>query len=99
MENLNITKYSKMELPPPRTNVQIKLELNKEQSELFWSCIERFNGVLSTVELFGYACSDIDRYVEIDNFREFFQHMERSINFVSSGLYETIYDLLDLIDY
>lgn len=51
------------------------------------------------MELFGYACSDIDRYVEIDNFREFFQHMERSINFVSSGLYETIYDLLDLIDY
>lgn len=76
-----------------------RIELTKEQSDKFFDCVKRMNGIISSMNLFALSCDCIQSCEKLSHYVDFTRRAENAFSFMASGLDSVLIDLMDLIDY
>lgn len=76
-----------------------RIELTKEQSDKFFDCVKRLEGIKSSMELFKLSCDSVQSAVDLSHYVDFARRAENVFSYMAVGLDSVLFDLMDMIDY
>lgn len=76
-----------------------KIELTKEQSDKFFDCVKRLEGIMSSMNLISMSCDSVQSSVDLSHYVDFARRAENAFSFMAKGVDSVLSDLMDLIDY